>query len=321
LVTANEADLIEDGGVRSQVMVYELQDAEPSYPTLRSGIDDQGRPIGWGALSGLAADPEIPGLLYAVNDSFYGMQPTIFTIDTTETPAAITAATRVTRAGYPAQKLDLEGVAADGEGGFWLASEGRTDRVIPHALYHVDSAGEIDEEIGFPEELMSVERRFGAEGITRVGEGDDMTLWIAIQREWRDDEKGTVKLVSYEPASETWGAVRYPLDSGEKGGLGFLRSPPMAMASISSSGTTRSARRPGSRGSIGYRSATCSRPSSVVTCRWSRRNSSATFFPIFRRQGVMWSTRSKVLRSIPQAMPSRSLTMTGLTTAPAKRCS
>lgn len=221
LVTANKADLIEDGGVRSQVMVYELQNAEPSYPTLRSDIDDQGRPIGWGALSGLAADPGTPGLLYAVNDSFYRMQPTIFTIDATKTPAEITAATRVTRGGYPAQKLDLEGVVADGEGGFWLASEGRADRVIPHALYHVDSTGEIDQEIGFPEALMAVEKRFGAEGITKIGEGDDMTLWIAIQREWRDDEKGTVKLVSYQPATKAWGAVRYPLDKGEKGWVGL----------------------------------------------------------------------------------------------------
>lgn len=220
-VVANEVDLIEDGGVRAHVMLFELADGEPAYPTLMSGTDDDGRPIGWGALSGLAADPEAAGTLYAVNDSFYGMQPTIFTIDASRTPAAITKATRVTRAGYPAQKLDLEGIVADGEGGFWLASEGRTDRAIPHALYHVDESGEIDEEIGFPDELMDVQKRFGAEGITMVGEGDDMTLWIAIQREWRDDEKDMVKLVSYTPATESWGAVAYPLDKGEQGWVGL----------------------------------------------------------------------------------------------------
>ncbi|MEM7045954.1 MAG: esterase-like activity of phytase family protein [Pseudomonadota bacterium] len=220
-VVANEVDLIEDGGVRAHVMLFELADGEPSYPTLMSGTDDQGRPVGWGALSGLAADPEAAGTLYAVNDSFYGMQPTIFTIDATQTPAMITEATRVTRAGYPAQKLDMEGIVADGEGGFWIASEGRTDRVIPHALYHVDADGEIQEEIGFPEELMGVEKRFGSEGITKVGEGDEMTLWIAIQREWRDDEKDMVKLVSYTPATETWGAVAYQLDKGQQGWVGL----------------------------------------------------------------------------------------------------
>ena len=220
-VVANEADLIEDGGVRAHVMLFELAEGEPAYPTLASGLDDAGRPVGWGALSGLSADPEAAGILYAVNDSFYGMQPTIFTIDASQTPAAIIRATRISRAGYPAQKLDMEGIVADGEGGFWIASEGRTDRVIPHAIYHVDADGEIDEEIGFPDELMGVEKRFGSEGITMVGEGDDMTLWIAIQREWRDDEDGFVKLVSYNPASETWGAVRYPLEPKGAGWVGL----------------------------------------------------------------------------------------------------
>ncbi|MEM8950443.1 MAG: esterase-like activity of phytase family protein [Pseudomonadota bacterium] len=220
-VTANEVDLIEDGGVRAHVMLFELADGEPAYPTLISGTDDEGRPIGWGALSGLTADPEAAGTLYAVNDSFYGMQPTIFTIDAAQTPAAITDAIRVTRAGVPAQKLDMEGIVADGEGGFWIASEGRTDRVIPHALYHVDADGEIQDEIGFPDELMGVEKRFGSEGVTMVGEGEDMTLWIAIQREWRDDEKDMVKLVAYTPATETWGAVAYQLDKGQQGWVGL----------------------------------------------------------------------------------------------------
>ena len=39
----------------------------------------------------------------------------------------------MTRDGNPAQKLDIEGIATDGKGGFWLASEGRTDRLTPHA--------------------------------------------------------------------------------------------------------------------------------------------------------------------------------------------
>lgn len=131
------------------------------------------------------------------------MQPTIFTIDASRTLAAITKATRV---GYPAQKIDMEAIVADGEDGFWIASEGRTGLVIPHALYHVDADGEIDEEIDFPEALMSDEKCFGSEVIIMVGEGEDMTHWIVIQREWRDDEKDMVKFLSYQPASETWGA-------------------------------------------------------------------------------------------------------------------
>ena len=44
---------------------------------------------------------------------------------------------------------------------------------------------------------------------------------MAVQREWKDDEKGFVKLVSYKPASEEWGAVRYPLEKAEEGWVGL----------------------------------------------------------------------------------------------------
>jgi hypothetical protein len=212
LVTANEGDLIEDGGARAHVMIYEWQEGDAVYPHLTSaGADSL---IGWGALSGLVADGDA---LIAVNDSFYGYQPRLFTIDTSETPARITGAVDVTRGGRPAQKLDLEGIATDGEGGYWLASEGRTDRLIPHALYHVTAEGEIETEVPLPAELLAVERRFGMEGVTRVG---DM-LYIAIQREWADDPENHAKIVTYDTAAEEWGVLHYPLEPAETGWVGL----------------------------------------------------------------------------------------------------
>lgn len=71
----------------------------------------------------------------------------------------------------------------------------------------MNKKGEIEKEIAIPAELRAGEKRFGFEGITSVGEGDDQVLWMAMQREWGDDEKGFVKLVSYKPSSEEWGAV------------------------------------------------------------------------------------------------------------------
>lgn len=203
LATANEVDLGADGLPRSHVMVFERQAAPAVYPQLTS--DGAEGVIGWAALSGLTHDPATPGILYAVNDSFFGFQPTIFTVDATQVPARITAATVINRRGQPAQKLDIEGIAADGEGGFWLASEGRSDRLIPHALYHVDANGRIDAEVPFPAELLAHETRFGAEGIAL----HDGTLWIAMQRPWGDDPENTVKLVAYTPETGEWGAVRY----------------------------------------------------------------------------------------------------------------
>lgn len=215
-VTANEADLGADGAARSHVMIYELAEGEAAYPHIISDMQGD-QPIGWVALSGLVADADKPGILYGVNDSFLGNQPSIYTIDATHKPARITSRTTVTRDGRPAQKLDLEGIALDGNGGFWLASEGRTDRLIPHALYNVSADGEIKTEVAFPDGLLAAEIRFGSEGVTAVGAGEDMTLWIALRREWRDDPKGQVKLVSYKPATGEWGAVRYPLDAPSEG--------------------------------------------------------------------------------------------------------
>ncbi|WP_284154744.1 esterase-like activity of phytase family protein [Algicella marina] len=215
LISANETDLVEDGGARAHVMIYELQDAAAAFPTITSaGADEL---IGWGALSGLAASPTEPGRLYAVNDSFFAMQPSIFEIDATQTPARIVRAIPVTRGPDAAQKLDIEGIHANENGSFWLASEGRTDRLIPHALYHVGPNGRILKEVPFPAELLASEKRFGAEGITRVGD----TLWIAIQREWADDPENHVKLVAYNIETEEWGAVLYPKASPDTGWVGL----------------------------------------------------------------------------------------------------
>ncbi|MCX8998413.1 esterase-like activity of phytase family protein [Rhizobiaceae bacterium BDR2-2] len=219
-VTANETDLVEDGGARSHVMIFERAEGEAAYPQIAS-VEKDGGLIGFGALSALAADRDEPGKLFAASDSVYSSQPTIFTIDATQKPALITDALRITRDGAPAQKLDIEGIAVDGEGGYWLASEGDAAKLYSHALFHVNAKGEIRKEIAIPAELRAGETRFGFEGITTIGEGDDKTLWMAVQREWGDDEKGFVKLVSYKPATGEWGAVRYPLDKTGEGWVGL----------------------------------------------------------------------------------------------------
>ena len=215
LISANEVDGLEDGAARSHVMIYEYQDAPAVYPHLTSaGMDEL---TGWGAISGMVADPET-GLIYAVNDSFYGFQPTIFVIDPSmDGPSQIIDTIPVTRGGRPAQMLDMEGITLDGEGGFWVASEGRTDRMIPHGIYHISADGEIEQSVPLPAELLAVERRFGFEGITMVGD----TLWMAVQREWGDDPENHVKLVAYNTTTGDWGAVRYELTDPETGWVGL----------------------------------------------------------------------------------------------------
>lgn len=213
LATANELDLREDGLAGSHVMIYERAEGEANYPQIVSDNDADGHPIGWAALSGAVADADKPGTVYAVSDSVFTAAPAIYEIDATQKPAKIVKKTIVTRGGDAAQKLDLEGITLDGEGGFWLASEGRTDRLTPHALYHVDADGKIVEEVAFPEALLPSEIRFGAEGVALV----DGTLWVAIQREWKDDSKGQVKLLGYNIKDKTWSAVRYQMEAAADG--------------------------------------------------------------------------------------------------------
>jgi hypothetical protein len=219
-VSANEVDLVEDGLARSHVMLYELGEGKRAYPQIES-VDKDGEVLGWAALSGLAAVPEKPGHLYAISDSVLGMQPSIYTIDATQTPAKITDRMVVKRNGEPAQKLDIEGIAVDEEGWFWLASEGNADKLVPHALYHVNKKGEIKDEIALPEDLLKGATRFGFEGIAISGKGEDTVLWMAVQREWKDDPRGMVKLLSYKPSSKEWGAVHYPLDKTKEGWVGL----------------------------------------------------------------------------------------------------
>lgn len=100
-MTANETDLGEDGLARSHVMIYERSEGPATYPMLTAGLTDKGVPLGWGALSGLTADPDKPGTFYAVSDSVYANQPAIYTIDATQTPAKIVAKTIITAAETP----------------------------------------------------------------------------------------------------------------------------------------------------------------------------------------------------------------------------
>jgi hypothetical protein len=215
LVTANEADLGADGAARSHVMIYERTAAKPAYPMLTSAGSET--LIGWGALGALASVDGVEGRLFAASDSVYSAMPSIYEIDITQTPAKIVAQTIVTRGGVAAQKLDIEGLTSDGDGGFWLANEGHAEKLVPHAILHVNGKGEIKEEISLPLELLAHQTRFGAEGIAKVGN----KLWIAMQREWADDAKGQVKLLAYNLETAEWGAVAYPLEPKGEGWMGL----------------------------------------------------------------------------------------------------
>lgn len=226
-VSASESDLVAKGGPRSAVTIYERSEASAAYPTIVSATVE-GAPIGWGALSGLSAHPTLAGRLHAVTDSAYSPSR-IIEIDATQKPARITGAITVAKDGKPAA-FDLEGIASRTDGGFWLASEGNPenkDKPTQNMLLRVSAKGEVEEEILLPEELAKQASRFGFEGVAVTGTGADETVWLAVQREWKDDPKGKTKILAYKPASKTWGVLHYPLTvpaSGAWMGLSELTS-------------------------------------------------------------------------------------------------
>lgn len=207
--SANETDLGEDGAARSHVMIYERAEGTAAYPTITAVGEEL---FGWGALSGLTVDPTAPAVLYSISDSAYGDQPAIYRLETGQIPARITQKIVVTKDGAPAAKLDLEGITSDGKGGFWLASEGNPEKEIPHQILHVNAEGAIQQQVELPAELVKGSTRFGLEGIALAADG---SLWMAVQREWKDDPKGQAKLLNFNPATSGWSGVRYPLESGQ----------------------------------------------------------------------------------------------------------
>ncbi len=221
LIVTSEADGGADGLARPHVMIYRRAEGTAAYPTIES-VGKGDLPLAWGALSGLAADATVPGRLYAVTDSVYATSR-ILEIDATARPAKITGAITLTKDGKPAG-FDIEGIAVRPAGGFWLASEGnpeRKDGALKDILIRVAADGRVEEEILLPEEIAKHAVRFGFEGVAVTGSGADETVWLAVQREWKDDPKGFAKILSYTPATKAWGVLRYPLDPVREGWIGL----------------------------------------------------------------------------------------------------
>ena len=192
---------------RPIITLFDVRRSAPTYPYLVSANDPAGLPIPWVAISGLSGDPVHADTVWAVSDSILG-QAWLYRIDVSHHPAVIreriaigeTNVTDQTRGDY-----DLEGVAARPEGGFWFASEGRTNvgSSRPNLLVRTDAAGAVLDSVPLPDSLIGVATSSGLEGVAVTGTsaGGDEVVWTVIQREWGDDTAGLVKVGRYEVAT------------------------------------------------------------------------------------------------------------------------
>ncbi len=224
-VAASEVD---DRGdkIRSVLNIYRRQRGSVDYPTIKSTDREDGTPIPWGALSGLAIDKQYARKAYTIHDSFY-QQSRIYSIDLRRKPALINGETVLydslgkLAAIEPALvnqdttvNLDQEGISTREDGGFWIASEGDDSPVFfRNLLIKVAENGLIEDVATLPASTTQRLIRFGFEGVTSVGSGDNEFVYVAFQREWADDPTNHVRIGRYEVAGGQWKFYYYPLES------------------------------------------------------------------------------------------------------------
>lgn len=217
LIVSSETDDA-DAGVRAALNVYSFGGGEASQPSIVSDVSPAG-PIGWSALGALSGHPTDSGILYAASDA--ALSPaTIYTVDVEAAPARITSAMPITEAGAPAA-LDVEGISAAADGTFWLAVEGATGG--GNEIVQADGTGEVLVRYRLPAEVAAHVGKWGFEGVTTTGSGDDFRVWTVIQRPlWADpsdlaagtvDGEGITRIGRLDPATGAWDWFGYRLDA------------------------------------------------------------------------------------------------------------
>ncbi|WP_069386638.1 esterase-like activity of phytase family protein [Cellulosimicrobium cellulans] len=224
LVVSSEEDDAE-AGVRSAVTVFgrgtdwAAGAGTPQFPSVVSADATEGAaagtPIGWGALGALSADPQDPQRLWTATDAAYGVTQ-LLSLDVSAygdgSPAVIDGAVTLTADGAPAG-LDVEGLAARADGGFWLAVEGATG--AENAVVRVGADGAVQETVALPADVAAGLGKQGLEGVAVQGSGASEQVWVALQRGLTTDEggtAGTARLGRYDVASSTWDWFAYPLE-------------------------------------------------------------------------------------------------------------
>lgn len=163
-----------------------------------------------------------------MSDSILG-QAWLYRMDVSAKPAVIRQRIPIGSTDVVDQALgdyDLEGVAARPEGGFWLASEGRTNAGSsrPNLLVRTDADGAVLASVPLPASLVGEATSSGLEGVAVTGSeaAGDEVVWTVIQREWADDPAGLVKVGRYSVADAAWSFAHYPLDAVESPAGGWV---------------------------------------------------------------------------------------------------
>ncbi|MFC4376860.1 esterase-like activity of phytase family protein [Nocardia halotolerans] len=211
LAISSEEDDAE-AGVRGTISMFgfgadHAGAATPEFPSVVSA-DAEGVPIGWGALGALSADPAAADRLFTATDIAYG-PARILGMDVSVAPAVIDTEVPVTEQGKPIS-LDIEGLAARQDGGFYLAVEGKDGP--GNELVRVAGDGAIEQRIALPAEIAAGLGKQGLEGVAVQGSGEEETVWVAVQRELKGDPEGVARIGKYVAKTGEWQWYGYQLD-------------------------------------------------------------------------------------------------------------
>lgn len=176
----------------------------PSYPAIVSNG------ISWSAISGLS---EGPGrTFYAVPDSIFAPSR-IFTMSVGNPLLGLP--TRVTSVLNLPGNYDLEGIATRPGGGWWVVSEGAgtagATTATKNLLLQINPDGSIARTVELPAAVNAQQVQFGFEGVTTSNDGSQ--VYVAFQREWRDDPARLVKIGRFTPATGEWRFFHYPIEA------------------------------------------------------------------------------------------------------------
>ena len=230
---------------RSFISIYKYhKTSTPQYPTLTSVDRDNGTPIPWAGMSGLACGGD-SSQLWAIEDSAF-VRSRFFTIDASNYPARLTREVRIkdsndilkdameaakTATGLNWEpytlvnddktvNFDPEGITVEDGANLYVASEGRgtnpnanpNDPGRPlettNVIVQVDAyTGVIKKAITLPTEVNQIQLRYGFEGVA----SSEGKLVVAFQRAW--SAEANPRLGIYDKLAETWEFVYYPLET------------------------------------------------------------------------------------------------------------
>ena len=203
-----------------------MQKGQASYPQVVSGPRLTGplagqSPIGWVALSALAADRHHPHRLFTVHDFFLD-KSRLYSLDVSQKPAVIRDEIPLLKDGAPVH-YDMEGLVQRKEGGFWLASEGAGNAPARRArtsLSRWRPDGTVLQRSRCPPSRRAPAKQ-RLRGCGGHGRGSSERVFVAFQREWTSDPARHVRIGEYSPGTGEWRFFYYPIDPVESpaGGL------------------------------------------------------------------------------------------------------